>query len=350
MGVPYPWQKMNKQDKSELFKSVALEKLKRGEWISTEPFGYTRDYAHYIDRGNNPIFIDEEEGAAVRMLFELYDTGAYSQRALIDELKKRTPFSISRSQIYNILSNKFYCGIMEVNGVSYPHYYGNIIPQELFNSVQSRLSRACRNQNQRSKKHQMKYRSMFRCSQCECLFSGDIKKKLYIYYSCTLSKVKHPKKYITEEKITEQLQRKLKELRIYADISKLLNSSTLEVQHIILRNIFPEMHISSTSLEIIFTEINTAWIDNKEEAYKKLERLIHRAIEVPHFEEVFEDPIVFEPDSLSAQLMKLCASEISLDELFMKTKVDVTELQTALFDLQMLDKIIETKPGSYKIK
>lgn len=343
---------MNSQEKSDITKRVQLEKLKRGEWISTEPFGYTRDYANFQERGNNPIFIEEDQAAIVRMCFELYDSGAFTQRSLIEEIQSKSPFQLSRGQIYNVLRNKFYCGIMEVYGVSYPHIYGNIIPQDLFNRVQSRLNDYVEKHKLRRKTKSapvFRYRGIFSCSECNGSITGDQKKKRYIYYSCTNFKKRHKRKYFNEEGITISLKNKLKELHIYTEISDLMSRSELKVQHIALKNIFSKMSIDPIISEVRLTP-HDIWLQDKSVAYEKLEHIIRIATEVPTFKEVVDQPTIFEPESLEGKIYHWCKTPKSFDYLAAESGAGIIELQIALMDLQLKDRLIETGPACYKSK
>jgi hypothetical protein len=181
---------MNKMIES--FKSS----LERTIWPFDPPLGYVAgpgEMEHRITEDKTlgsrkrlvhlrSIRVCVKKSELVRKLFYLYSRGGLGKKEL-SELSHEYDIHL-RSRYDKILRCKFYIGIMEFEGAEYPHYYGNIIDEELFYRVQEILaSRA------RSRKKDIPadfiFASMLRCGSCNGILSGYKRKGKYIYYRCS---------------------------------------------------------------------------------------------------------------------------------------------------------------------
>lgn len=117
------------------------QKIRVGEYVSRAPLGYlnVREY------GRADIVVDSMREAFIRRMFREFSTGAYTIKHMTKTakewgLRSRTNTPVSRAQIYEILTNPFYYGMMRVKGVLYPHRYPPLIPKHEFDECQAVLS------------------------------------------------------------------------------------------------------------------------------------------------------------------------------------------------------------------
>lgn len=179
-----------------------MEKAAQGHWPSTAPYGYRNN------KETRLVELDPEKSSYVKRAFELYSTGAYSIKRLVNKLyeegyrfRPSNP-KASTSNIHHMLTNKFYTGHFVFRGIQRVGHHTPIITMELFNMVQRQLKTGNKPDYE---KRDIAYANLITCGHCGCNVVGDIKQKgRYIYYRCTHYKQKCPDKYIREEKLREQ--------------------------------------------------------------------------------------------------------------------------------------------------
>lgn len=114
------------------------QKLKNGECIGLAPIGYlnVRD-----ERGKADVIVDELRAPLVKRLFETYATGSYTLGEMVTFARewgltnsKRMQKPVSKSQMYKILTNPFYYGVMHIkkDGAEHPHRYPPLVAKSLF--------------------------------------------------------------------------------------------------------------------------------------------------------------------------------------------------------------------------
>ena len=166
---------------------------RNGKWDGFAPLGYlnVRD-----ENGKATVIIDPERYLLVKRLFEEYATGGYSLRGaetLTQEMnlcfkKNKTP--IRKNQIYKILRNPFYYGVMVRKGEMYPHVHGAIIDKSLFDRVQSVLDGKKRPELKRSYgETPYAFRGLIKCGTCGCTITPEFHRKPsgreYVYLKCS---------------------------------------------------------------------------------------------------------------------------------------------------------------------
>lgn len=179
---------------------------RNGIWMGLAPTGYM----YSVDeQGNKTIMPDPNLAPFITKMFELYATGAYSLRKLQEELtemgartKTGKPFAIS--QLNKILKKPFYCGVMETKYGIVNHYYECLTSPETFRRVQEIID------GYQSKPHKTKakpfvLKGMITCAHCGCVVTPEIKKKRYVYYSCTNGKGECKRTYVREERLLKPL-------------------------------------------------------------------------------------------------------------------------------------------------
>jgi site-specific DNA recombinase len=141
---------------ANLSTEVAKGKRKRaenGHWNAAVPFGYSVEWMK--DGGDGMPRIDEEAARGVRMAFERYATGHYSDSDIAKMLNEagyrphgrgnRGLELWSKDTICDLLQNRFYLGAVRYHRDWHPGQHEPIIDLALFERVQSvRRIRRCR--------------------------------------------------------------------------------------------------------------------------------------------------------------------------------------------------------------
>jgi len=191
---------------SDNIKRSKEQSARNGIWMGLAPTGYI----HSVDeQGNKTIVPDSNLAPYITEMFELYASGAYSLRKLRDELtamgartKNGKPFAIS--QLNKILKKSFYCGTMETKYGVVNHHYECLTSLQTFHRVQEIID------GYQSKPHKTRakpfvLKGMITCAHCGCVVTPEIKKKTYIYYSCTNGKGGCKRTYVREEHLLKPL-------------------------------------------------------------------------------------------------------------------------------------------------
>lgn len=142
-------------------------------------------------------------------MFDLYSTGNYSLAKLRDELtsmgaRTRNGKNLAVSQINKILKKPFYCGRMETKYGTFEHQYERLTSPDVFQRVQEVID----GYHQKPHKTQIKpfiLKGMMTCANCGCMVTPEIKKKRYVYYSCTNWKKTCERIYVREEPLVKSL-------------------------------------------------------------------------------------------------------------------------------------------------
>lgn len=158
-------------------------KLERGEWPNRAPFGYRNDIA------TKTIKPDKKTARYVVRAFELYATGGYTLQQIADifyteGLRTNTGKKVLKSTLHRIVSNRFYCGLMQRDGVIYKGKHIPLISVELFTHAEDIL---LGRKHPRPKKHFYHARGFLSCASCGCTLTADTKKG-FTYYFCTNGK------------------------------------------------------------------------------------------------------------------------------------------------------------------
>ena len=175
---------------SENVKRGLRQKLRNGVWPAKAPYGYL----------NNPktrgIDVDTEKSKAIKRAFEMFAEGSHTFTEIAKylhkfELGRKNGKPLHINEIRQILSNKFYIGIMFYNGEYHDGNHKCFISKELFQKAQEEMAR-------RSKHFKKSYRFPFlglaRCYECGAAITAEQhtkfykttnRKATYIYYRCT---------------------------------------------------------------------------------------------------------------------------------------------------------------------
>ena len=196
---------------SENVKRGNRQKLRNGVWPSKAPYGYI----------NNPktrgIDIDEEKSKVVKKAFQLF---AESGRSFVEISKFLHKFGIKKldgepvkvDQVKNMLTNKFYLGIINYAGEYYQGSHKTFISKKLFDEVQKQVEKI---ERPRNKGHDFAFSGLAICGECGAAITAETHTKIYpktrgevqyIYYRCTKKLKPCNQKYINEPNLEEQLR------------------------------------------------------------------------------------------------------------------------------------------------
>ncbi len=197
---------------SDNVKRSSEQKLKNGEWICRAPTGY-RNIRNEQDKSE--IIVDPEAAPFVIKMFELYASGGHSLITLSKEMRKAgflgrqggKPITISQTE--RILKNKFYYGVMELNGKQYPHRYPPLISMNLY----LKCKKVRESWNKKPFQHAAKpfiFRGLLVCNLCGCTITAERAKGKYAYYHCTNYRGVCEKVYVPESELLKPIKRYLR--------------------------------------------------------------------------------------------------------------------------------------------
>lgn len=127
--------------KSERVSDCMMHKVKQGYWVWKACLGYLNGRTKSEGK---VVILDEKKAPILRKAFFEYSTGLYTLeniRKRMNELGLKTYSGkeVSAQFMCKIITNKFYIGIMTVNGEEYPGVHKKLIDEETFYKCQSVL-------------------------------------------------------------------------------------------------------------------------------------------------------------------------------------------------------------------
>jgi len=193
------------------------EEVKKGQKAKLEsgwlPSGFKLGYKVIGEKGHKIYVPDEKISPYVKKAFELYNSGNYTIKRLVDTLyteglRNKNGNKVNRSTLHRLISDPFYCGYIIWNGEEYDGKHKRIISENLFNEVQGKLKRKYK--AGQLKKHFHLFKGLITCAECGCLVSWETQKK-HNYGRCKGYKPCSRKSYIrqevVEDKVNELLER-----------------------------------------------------------------------------------------------------------------------------------------------
>ena len=212
-------------DLSKNVKRGLRTKLEKGGWPCIAPIGYLND-------GKGGILIDKERAPYVKQIFQMYISGNYTIKEIADTiylagLKSRGGNKYHKSQIYTLLNNKFYYGVMTSHGEEYQGNHKPIISKRLFEEAQEM---AHKKQHVKKNKLDFIFRGLMVCARCGCLYTASKKRGKHIYYYCTNGKNKceEHKSYLKEDDAIKMLADVFKRLTFPEEVINLMYEASLD--------------------------------------------------------------------------------------------------------------------------
>ena len=187
------------------------EKLKRGQWPGRAIVGFVFD--HRIKN----VVPHPETAKIVRELFEEFSKGRLGFESGARWLAERgilskcgTPFS--KSQMWQLLTNRLYMGLMKWKGETYEGKFTSIISADLFDKVQKVMKMKSKPRKHRNG-HNFPFCGLFRCT-CGAMITAQWAKGhggVYRYYRCSRKMTAQcHEPYLREEHLTLQCLDKLR--------------------------------------------------------------------------------------------------------------------------------------------
>ena len=156
-------------------------RLKQGFYPMPAPLGY-------LDRGAGKAKdIDPIAGPLVRKAFELYGSGKYNLKTLVEEIRRlglrnRAGKGVSVNGLSAVLNNPFYTGLIRIRrtGETFSGKHAPLIPPSLFNRVQGTLQGKA---HTKAVRHEFLFRQLLSCGSCGSRLVGE-RQKGHVYYRC----------------------------------------------------------------------------------------------------------------------------------------------------------------------
>lgn len=175
-----------------------IQKAKNGGTPFRAPLGY-RPVRVFTEDGHEvrTVEIDPERGPLVQQAFEMYATGEWTLRTLLEELTpkglvsrstpKRPSRPISNSAFHDLLRNPYYVGIVDYRGVRYDGKHPPLINQRIFDEVQ-RILEVQNFAGEKKRKHHHYLKGSIWCGCCGSrLIVSNARSRsgqIYPYFTC----------------------------------------------------------------------------------------------------------------------------------------------------------------------
>ena len=181
---------------TEVMKGIQ-QKLKRGGTVSKAPLGYRNVIRLEKGREVRTVELDPERAELVREAFELYATGQWTVRTLLDHVtdrgltnppNRRYPERrLVLSHLHKMLRNPYYIGFVTYQGVQYPGTHQPLVELQTWEEVQNVLTAHDAVSGTKQRKHRHYLKGLLYCSDCGSrLAIENVKGKggRYTYYFC----------------------------------------------------------------------------------------------------------------------------------------------------------------------
>ncbi len=127
------------------------QKVKNGGTVSQAKLGYRNVREPKPEGGEiRTIAVDPERAPLITQAFELFATGQYNGKQVLSRItaaglttrgtRRTSPKPVSLSQLYSILSDRYYLGLVTYQGEEYPGRHPQLVTPELFDRVQRVLA------------------------------------------------------------------------------------------------------------------------------------------------------------------------------------------------------------------
>src|SRR5947209_18301693 len=176
---------------TEVIKGMT-QKAKIGGTPGRAPIGYLNTRRRIDGREVRTVVVDPERALLVQWAFEAYATGEWTIRSITDELaarglkvlphRRKVPGAPHQSNVFHMLTNRYYVGKVVFKGVEYDGRHQPLIPESLFERVQEVLSMNANGEKQRTHRHYLK--STVWCGRCGSRLCVMQAKGQYLYFFC----------------------------------------------------------------------------------------------------------------------------------------------------------------------
>ncbi len=318
--------------KDLVFPTYTFENTPQGKWMLNIQFGQSKYYVDMLSvnvkRGNRmklengwrpnmapagylnqkedkTIIADPDRFPIIQRAFREIIAGHSTVMEALNKLnnewgykslmfKKRGGQPLSRSSIYHLLTNSFYCGIIQYDGKEYQGKHPKMLTIEEFDKLQIVLGQKGK---PRQQVHSFPLTTIIRCGECGSMITAETKTKyypktkntaVYTYYRCTKKnpKIKCSQPYIREEAIEEQIDQYLSKITIPEEFKDwalkyldYVNEHEAKVEQLSYKNINQQIEDTReelrnlTRLRIREQIDDTLFEDEKKNIQKEIKRL-----------------------------------------------------------------------------
>lgn len=196
---------------SEEVKKGQKEKIAQGWLPQKPPLGYKT----IGEKGHKIHIIDDNKAPLVKKMFELYATGNYSLKRLVEKmfeegLRTYGGNKLCKSRLATLLSDPFYMGKIRWLGEVFEGKHEALISEELFNSVQRVLKGKT---TPRYTKHLYLFKGFLKCEECGGIITWE-KHKGIVYGHCNHYRNCSQETWIKEPEAEKQLSGLFNNLQI----------------------------------------------------------------------------------------------------------------------------------------
>ncbi|MEK7472929.1 MAG: recombinase family protein, partial [Patescibacteria group bacterium] len=204
---------------SENVRRGQRQKLRNGVWPAKAPYGYINNFR---TRG---IDIDLEKSKAIKKAYQMFAEG---NKTFIEIARFLYKFDLTRkngkvlhiSEVHQILTNKFYIGIMKYKDEYYEGSHKCFISKELFKKVQEERGRRIRASY---KSHTFPFVGLMKCQECGASITAEQHTKFYktknrhatyVYYRCTKKIRPCTQQAVTAPEIETQVRKSISDVAL----------------------------------------------------------------------------------------------------------------------------------------
>ena len=112
--------------------------------LESGKYPFRPNYGYFSEKKSGilqELHLDDKKAKIIKEIFTSYIAKPLSIRTLVTHINDKFEMNISNAFISNVLQNKFYYGIIELNGKEYPHIYPTIISKEIFDAAQDKIAK-----------------------------------------------------------------------------------------------------------------------------------------------------------------------------------------------------------------
>lgn len=204
----------------------ATEKAKQGGTPFQAPLGYINVTKRINRREVRTVELDQTRAPLIRMAFEMYATGEYSEKQIGRELAKRGLRTrvrarsivepMSGSGLNKMLRNRYYAGYVTYCGVEYKGRHQPLVTPSVFAAVQAVRENHCI-RDQKYRNHFNFLSRLLLCGHCDRHLIYVVAKRKYGYFTCLNRKISDcPQPYIPSGLIEEAIAKELSLIRLSA--------------------------------------------------------------------------------------------------------------------------------------
>lgn len=197
---------------SEEVKKGQKAKIDEGWFPRPAPLGYKT----IGEKGHKIHVIDEDVAPYIKKMFEMYGTGNYSLKKIVDDLyekglRSKKGNKVGKSTIHRLLADPFYYGRFKWKDKEYPGKHDPLITKELYMAVQRIMTRPIK--APRYRKHTPVFKGKIRCGECKGTVTWE-RQKGHWYGHCNRYKPCSQKKYVRQDDIEKQIASLIEEVAI----------------------------------------------------------------------------------------------------------------------------------------